>query len=72
MINFRAVANLRVKQYLHHNNVIQDKRAIKGFFADLKTKGLYAARRTALVRGSNSLIYLIDTLSQDYVNSHKF
>ena len=72
MINFKATANVRVKQYLHHNNTIQDKKAIKSFFEDLKTKGLYAARRTALVRGSSSLIYLIDALSQDYVSSHKF
>ena len=72
MLNFNSVANIRVKQYLHHNSNSQDKRAIKGFFEDLKNKGLYAARRTALVRSSNSLVYLIDALSQDYVSSHKF
>ena len=72
MVNFNINANIRVKQYLHHNNTAQDKKAIKDFFADLKVKGLYAARRTALVRGSNTLIYLIDALSQDYVSSHKF
>ena len=72
MTNFKTVANLRVKQYLHHNNTVQDKKAIKGFFADLKVKGLYAARRTALVRGSSTLIYLIDSLSQDYITTHKF
>lgn len=72
MINFKAVANLRVKQYLHCNNTAQDRKAIKSFFEDLKNKDLYAARRTALVRGSNTLIYLIDALSQDYVSSHKF
>lgn len=72
MTNFKTVANTRVKQYLHANSNAQDKRAIKGFFTDLKTKGLYAARRTALVRGSSTLIYLIDSLSQDYVTTHKF
>ena len=72
MANFNINANIRVKQYLHHNNTAQDKRAIKGFFIGLRTKGLYAARRTALVHGSSSLVYLIDTLSQEYVNSHKF
>jgi hypothetical protein len=72
MINFKTNANLRVKQYLHTNSDNKDKRAIKDFFINLKTKGLYAARRTALIRGSNSLIYLIDALSQDYVSSHKF
>lgn len=72
MVNFKAVANLRVKQYLHANSNTRDKKAIKGFFEDLKNKDLYAARRTALVRGSNTLIYLIDALSQDYVSSHKF
>jgi hypothetical protein len=72
MLNFRSTANVRVKQYLLRNSSVQDRRAIKSFFEDLKNKGLYAARRTALIRGSNSLIYLIDALSQDYVNSHKF
>lgn len=72
MINFNITANIRVKQYLHHNSGNRDKEAIKGFFTDLKTKGLYAARRTALVRGSNTLVYLIDALSQDYVYCHKF
>jgi hypothetical protein len=68
MLNFRTNANLRVKQYLHSNDSIKDKRAIKGFFADLKAKGLYAARRTALIRGSVNLVYLIDALSQDYIS----
>ena len=72
MVNFNINANIRVKQYLRNNNIIQDKKAIKGFFEDLKNKGLYAARRTALVRGSKNLCFLIDTLSQEYVNSHKF
>ena len=72
MFNFRTNANIRVKQYLHHNNTTKDKKAIKGFFVDLKVKGLYAARRTALIRGSNNLVYLIDSLSQDYVTTHKF
>lgn len=72
MTSFKTAANTRVKQYLHYNSTVQDKKAIKAFFADLKTKGLYAARRTALVRGSKNIVYLIDTLSQDYVNSHKF
>ena len=72
MTNFKTTANLRVKQYLHHNSNTQDKKAIKGFFVDLKVKGLYAARRTALVRGSSTLVYLIDSLSQDYVTTHKF
>ena len=72
MTNFKTVANLRVKQYLHHNSSMQDRKAIKSFFEDLKNKGLYAARRTALVRGSSTLIYLIDSLSQDYVTTHKF
>ena len=72
MINFNTIANVRVKQYLHHNSTAQDKRAIKSFFIDLRNKGLYAARRTALVRGSSSLVYLIDSLSQDYVTTHKF
>lgn len=72
MINFRAVANLRVKQYLHANSNTRDKKAIKGFFKDLKNKGLYAARRTALIRGTKDLVYLIDSISQDYVSSHKF
>lgn len=72
MFNFNINANLRVKQYLHNNSSMQDKKAIKGFFEDLKNKGLYAARRTALIRGSKDLVYLIDTLSQEYVNFHKF
>jgi hypothetical protein len=72
MINFKTAANTRVKQYLHRNNTVQDKKAIKGFFEDLKNKGLYAARRTALIRGSKDLVFLIDTLSQEYINSHKF
>jgi len=72
MINFNITANIRVKQYLHRNNSVQDRRAIKNFFEDLKNKGLYAARRTALIRGSKDLVFLIDTLSQEYINSHKF
>ena len=72
MIEFNVYANKRVKEYLHRNTNSQDKRAIKSFFEDLKTKGLYAARRTALVRGSSTLVYLIDGLSQDYVTTHKF
>ena len=72
MTNFNITANVRVKQYLCYNTNSQDKRAIKSFFEDLKTKGLYAARRTALVRGSSTLVYLIDGLSQDYVTTHKF
>lgn len=72
MLDFRVHANLRVKQYLHANSDTRDKKAIKGFFEDLKVKGLYAARRTALVHGSKSLVFLIDALSQDYVSSHKF
>ena len=72
MFDFCTCANIRVKQYLHHNSDNRDKRAIKDFFINLKIKGLYAARRTALVRGSNDLVYLIDALSQDYINSHKF
>ena len=72
MIDFKTNANIRVKQYLHSNSDTRDKKAIKAFFVDLRNKGLYAARRTALVRGSNSLVYLIDALSQDYVSSHKF
>lgn len=72
MVNFKYTANIRVKQYLHHSNAVQDKKAIKGFFIDLRTKGLYAARRTALVRGTKNLSYLVDALSQEYINSHKF
>ena len=72
MIDFRYCANIRVKQYLRYNANFQDKKAIKSFFEDLKTKGLYAARRTALIRGSNNLVYLIDSLSQDYITTHKF
>lgn len=72
MSNFKIVANTRVKQYLHTNSNNRDKRAIKDFFINLKTKGLYAARRTALIRGSVNLVYLIDALSQDYVSCHKF
>ena len=72
MINFNITANIRVKQYLHRNSSVQDRRAIKSFFEDLKNKGLYAARRTALIRGTKNLSYLVDTLSQEYVNSHKF
>lgn len=72
MLDFNVHANLRVKQYLRHNTAAQDKKAIKGFFEDLKSKGLYSARRTALIRGSKSLVYLIDSISQDYVSCHKF
>lgn len=69
MVNFRTVANLRVKQYLHRNNIAQDKRAIKVFFISLRNEGLNKARIAALIKGSKNISYLIDSLSQDYLRS---
>ena len=66
MSDFRVNANVRVKQYLQHNNSLQDKKAIKAFFIILKTEDLAKARRTALVKGSKNINYLIDNLSQMY------
>lgn len=70
-MSFKTVANVRVKQYLHRNSNVADKKAIKSFFIVLKTKGLNKARIIALVKGSKNLSYLIDSLSQDYLRSAK-
>ena len=70
-MNFKTVANVRVKQYLLRNSNVADKKAIKSFFIVLKTEGLNKARITALVKGSKNLTYLIDSLSQDYLRSVK-
>jgi site-specific recombinase XerD len=72
MINFKTNANLRVKQYLHRNSTLQDKKAIRAFFTVLKKDGLSKARMTALIKGSKNLSYLIDSLSQDWVVSHPY
>lgn len=71
MLNFRESANTRVKQYLLRNSSLQDKKAIKAFFATIKSDGLTKARLTALVKGSKNISYLIDSLSQDYLRSIK-
>lgn len=71
MLNFNTVANIRVKQYLLRNSSSMDKKAIKTFFAVLRTQGLAKARITALVKGNKSVSYLIDSLSQDYLRSQK-
>ena len=70
-MSFKTTANLRVKQYLHRNSNIQDKKAIKTFFITLKSQGLSKARIAALIKGSKNISYLIDSLSQDYLRSQK-
>lgn len=72
MIDFRTVANIRVKQYLLRNSNIQDKKAIKAFFVTLKNEGLNKARMTALVKGSKSISYLIESLSSDYCRAYPY
>ena len=72
MINFREAANIRVKQYLLRNSSNKDKRAIKAFFAVLKAEGLTKARMTALVKGSKSIAYLIESLSSDYCRAYPY
>lgn len=68
-MDFKAIANIRVKQYLLRNSTQQDKKAIKAFFITLRTQGLNKARIAAIVKGSKNLFYLIDSLSQDYLRS---
>lgn len=72
MIEFNVYANKRVKEYLHHNDNSQDKRAIKAFFLTLKKEGLSKARMVALVKGSKNINYLIDNLCWDYSRAYPY
>lgn len=72
MIEFNVYANRRVKEYLHRNSNVQDKRAIKAFFATLKKDGLSRARMVALIKGSKNINYLIDNLCWDYSRAYPY
>lgn len=72
MIDFRSCANIRVKSYLRHNSTKQNKRAIKAFFAVLKTEGLTKARMVALIKGSKDICYLIEGLCADYCRAYPY
>ena len=72
MIEFNVHANRRVKEYLRHNNTNQNKKAIKAFFATLKSEDISKARMVALVKGSKDICYLIDSLCADYCRAYPY
>lgn len=72
MIEFNVYANKRVKEYLHHNSSMQNRRAIKAFFQTLKTEGISKARMVALVKGSKDICYLIEGLCADYCRAYPY
>lgn len=72
MVDFKTVANIRVKAYLRHNSTARNKKAIKAFFTVLKKEGLTKARMVALVKGSRDISYLIEGLSADYCRAYPY
>lgn len=72
MVDFKTVANIRVKAYLRHNSTVRNKKAIKAFFATLKNEDISKARMVALIKGSKDICYLIEGLCADYCRAYPY
>lgn len=64
--SFRFKAAYEFKAAIARGMNSKDVKAIRAFFAELKTNGLQKARAIAAIKGTKETRYLVDKLSEIY------